>query len=61
MVHADPLTEVAKDFPSVTIGSYPRTEETEDYGVKIQLQSRDDQALKAAADAICERVKVRRQ
>ena len=49
---AEPLTAIAKDFPAVTIGSYPSTDESQDYGVKLSLQSRDKEALEAAAAAI---------
>lgn len=46
------LTKIAEEFPTVTIGSYPRTDQTQTYGVKLILQSRDEAALQAASKAI---------
>ena len=54
---AEALTKVAGEHPSVTIGSYPRTEQSQAYGVKLTLQSRDQAALEAASKAVLEKIK----
>lgn len=54
---AEALTKVAADFPAVTIGSYPRTEQDQMYGVKLILQSRDKDALEAASKAVQKDIK----
>ena len=51
-LNAAALTKVAEEYPAVTIGSYPRTEQSQTYGVKLILQSRDQAALKAASEAV---------
>jgi molybdenum cofactor synthesis domain-containing protein len=45
------LAEVQRNFPQVSIGSYPQFE-TSDYRVKVTLDSRDTQALKQAMEAV---------
>lgn len=56
--HAEALTKVAADHPGVTIGSYPKTEESQKYGVLLTLQSRDQAALEAASKAVQESIEV---
>lgn len=53
---AEALTKVAETYPAVTIGSYPRTEQSQTYGVKLILQSRDQAALEAASKAVQEEI-----
>lgn len=48
---AEPLTALAKNCPTVRIGSYPRVEEKSksfDHTVKLTFESRDSEALDAA-------------
>lgn len=56
MCVADLLREIAEEHAGVRIGSYPNTAECADprqtFRVKIQLESRDVQALQAAVDAV---------
>jgi len=49
---AEALTKIASAHPGVTIGSYPKTEESQKYGVLLTLQSRDTAALEAASMAV---------
>lgn len=52
---ADPLRQVAKEHPGVNIGSYPNVAQCTDaqsFRVRLQLESRDRQALDAAAAAV---------
>lgn len=52
---ADPLREVAKQHPGVNIGSYPNVAQCTDaqtFRVRLQLESRDQRALDAAAAAV---------
>lgn len=49
---ADPLREVAGHHAAVLLGSYPATEDGVPYRVKIQLESRDPEALRRAAEAV---------
>ena len=48
---ADVLRKIAAEYPGVNIGSYPNTAECEAvqaFRVKLQLESRDEDALQAA-------------
>lgn len=56
---AAPLGEVAAAFPKVRIGSYPNTQfdmndpnQTLTYRVKFVVEGRDEEAVKAAAEAV---------
>lgn len=55
---AEALGQVAQEHPSVAIGSYPKTDDSQAYGVKISLTSRDQEALQAAAAAVKERIDI---
>jgi FAD synthetase len=44
---ADHLTQVAKDYPQVAIGSYP-VFDRDDYRVKVTIESKDQQVTEAA-------------
>jgi molybdenum cofactor synthesis domain-containing protein len=47
-----PLGEIAKQYPEVTIGSYPFFDEARGPNTNVVLRSRDPQKLKAARDAV---------
>lgn len=47
-----PLGVIAKEYPEVTIGSYPFFDETRGPNTNVVLRSRDPQKLKAAKDAV---------
>ena len=47
-----PLGEIAKEYPQVTIGSYPFFDEARGPNTNVVLRSRDPQKLKAAKDAV---------
>jgi molybdenum cofactor synthesis domain-containing protein len=47
-----PLGEIAKEYPEVTIGSYPFFDEARGPNTNVVLRSRDPQKLKAATDAV---------
>jgi molybdenum cofactor synthesis domain-containing protein len=47
-----PLGEIAKEYPEVTIGSYPFFDEARGPNTNVVLRSRDPQKLKAAKDAV---------
>ena len=50
---ADTLSEIAQEFPTVSIGSYPNASgDYSKYKVKISLSSRDQEALAAAMQAV---------
>ena len=52
------MTKVASAHPEVTIGSYPKTEESQKYGVKLTLQSRDTAALEKASEDVRQNIHV---
>lgn len=58
---AEALTKVAEEFPAVTLGSYPRTDPSQSYSVKLVLQSRDKDALDKAVQAVQQNIKTYRQ
>ncbi|CAL8465971.1 g5507 [Coccomyxa elongata] len=52
---ADPLRKVAQEHPGVSIGSYPNVAQCTDaqtFRVRLQLESRDKEALDAAVAAV---------
>lgn len=52
---AEALDAVVAAWPTVEIGSYPRTDAAE-YQVKVTLDGRDREAVDAATAALCERL-----
>ncbi len=52
---ADAMDAVVAAFPTVEIGSYPRTDD-DAYQVKITLDGRDREAVEEATAALCERL-----
>ena len=52
---ADPLRQVAQEHPGVSIGSYPNVAQctdTQTFRVRLQIESRDKEALDAAVAAV---------
>lgn len=56
---ADPLRRIAGEHPGVSIGSYPNVSEcsaVQSFRVRLQLESRDEEALQKAVAAVKEGV-----
>jgi hypothetical protein len=51
----EPLHEVVEQFPQVAIGSYPNFA-TQDFRVKLTLESKDAEALDAAMKGLLDRL-----
>lgn len=57
MRRADPLRRIAGEHPGVSIGSYPNVAEcgaVQSFRVRLQLESRDQEALQNAVAAVKE-------
>ena len=52
---AECLSKIAEAFPSVSIGSYPNFS-SEEYRVKLTLESKDENAVKAAFSTLLDRL-----